>query len=92
MSPAEARQRGRYVLENHEHVDVLIAWSVPTLDGVVVHFEELWSRREAIALAPGVEVQRPAIDDLILTKRFANRPKDAEDVRLLRVMKDEGHR
>jgi hypothetical protein len=92
VSPTEARRRDRYVLENHEHVDVLIARSVQTLDGIVVHFEELWSRRQSIALAPGVKVQRPTIDDLILTKRFANRPKDAEDIRFLRVMKDEGRR
>lgn len=33
--PAEARARGRYVLENDEHVDVLVARSVPTVDGIV---------------------------------------------------------
>ena len=30
-----------------------------------------------------------AIDDLILTKRFASRPKDLEDVRLLNILKAE---
>jgi hypothetical protein len=30
----------------------------------------------------------PAIDDLILTKRFAARPKDAEDIRLLERLKE----
>jgi hypothetical protein len=46
-----ARRRGRYTLENDEHV--------------------------------------PTIDDLILTKRFANRPKDLEDIRLLTILRDE---
>lgn len=90
VSPEVARQRGRYFLENHEHVDVLIARSVPTLNGTVVEFEKLWSRRQSITLAPGIAVQRPAIDDLILTKLFANRPKDAEDIRLLNALKAEG--
>src|SRR3954470_4277317 len=30
--PAAARQRGRYVLENDERVDVLLERSVPTID------------------------------------------------------------
>lgn len=32
-SPDEARARGRYVLENDEHVDVLVARAVSTVDG-----------------------------------------------------------
>jgi hypothetical protein len=90
VSPDVARQRGRYVIENHEHVDVLIARTVPTVDGTVVEFDALWSRRQSMTLAPGIAVQRPAIDDLILTKQSANRPKDAEDIRLLTALKAEG--
>ena len=86
----EARRRGRYVLENDEHVDVLVARSMTTIDGVALEFEDLWARRQSVALAPGVDVQRPAIDDLILTKRFADRPKDLEDIRLLRMLKEDG--
>jgi hypothetical protein len=84
-----ARGRGRYVLENDEHVDVLVARVVPTVEGVAVAFDDLWHRRRAVALAPGVPVQLPALDDLILTKRFANRPKDLEDIRLLTILKQE---
>jgi hypothetical protein len=87
-----ARRRGRYVVENDEHVDVLVARSVPTVDGVDVAFEDVWARRRAVTLAPGVDVHVPAIDDLILTKRFADRPKDLEDVRVLRMLKAEGQR
>jgi hypothetical protein len=89
VSPDDARRRGRYALENDEHVDVLVARSVPTVDGVTVAFDEVWRRRRAIALAPGTDVQTPSIDDLILTKRFANRPRDAEDIRLLQILKGE---
>lgn len=90
VDPEEARRRGRYVVENDEHVDVLIARSLTTADGVQVNFEDVWGRRQTVRLAPGIEVHRPAIDDLILTKRFADRPKDLEDIRLLRILKSEG--
>jgi hypothetical protein len=90
VDPEEARRRGRYAVENDEHVDVLVARSITTVDGVQVDFERVWAQRRPVALAAGVEVQRPAIDDLILTKRFADRPKDLEDIRLLRMLKAEG--
>ena len=32
----------------------------------------------------------PALDDLILTKRFGGRPKDLEDIRLLEALRKEG--
>jgi hypothetical protein len=88
--PEAARRRGRYALENDEHVDVLVARSVPTTDGVDVSFEDVWTRRRPVALGELVDVQLPAIDDLILTKRFASRPKDLEDIRLLNLLKTEG--
>lgn len=88
--PEEARARGRYVLENDERVDVLVARSVPTTDGVGVAFDGLWERRQLLVIAPGVEVAVPTIDDLILTKRFASRPKDLEDIRLLETLRSEG--
>lgn len=88
-SPDEARQRGRFVLQNDELVDVLLARSVSTVDRVLVTFDEVWSRRRTVELAPGVTVSIPTLDDLILTKRFAARPKDLEDIRLLEVLKAE---
>ena len=89
FEPAAARRRGRYVLQNDEHVDVLVARSVPTTDGVEVDFEEVWARRVGLNLGPGVDVQIPSVEDLILTKRFAARPKDLEDIRLLRILQSE---
>jgi hypothetical protein len=86
-APAEARGRGRYVLENGEHVDVLIARSVPTIDGQRVVFDGVWARHEAIELEPGTTIAVPSLDDLEATKRFAARPKDAEDLRLLRALR-----
>ncbi len=91
-TPDDARRRGRYAVENAEHVDVLVARAVTTVDGVVVTFEDIWSRRRTMSLEPDVHVQIPARDDLILTKRFADRPKDIEDIRLIRALDSEGER
>ena len=85
-TPDEARSHGRYVLENDEHVDVRVARSMPTIGGPDVHFESLWERRQQV-IVDGASVFVPSIDDLILTKRIATRPKDLEDIRLLEILK-----
>lgn len=87
--PDEARMRGRYVLENDERVDVLVARSVPTSQGETVAFDDVWADRRALSLPGGVRVEMPSLDDLIRTKQFGSRPKDAEDVRLLRALRDD---
>lgn len=86
-TPDEARQNGRYVVEGDEHVDVLVARAVSTVDGVMVAFEDVWSHRVMLPIAPGVEVAIPSIDDLILTKKFGARPRDADDIRWLQQLK-----
>ncbi len=88
-TPEEARNRGRYVLENDERVDVLVARTVPTVDGVRVAFDDVWSRRRGLDVAPAATLAVPHIDDLILTKRFGGRPKDLEDIRLLEALRKE---
>jgi hypothetical protein len=85
-SPDDARRAGRYVLENDEHVDVLVAHSMPTTDGLIVRFDEVWQRRRIVPLAAETSVALPAIRDLVLTKRFGSRPKDLEDIRLLQIL------
>jgi hypothetical protein len=72
-----------------ERIDVLVAKAVPTVDGERVEFEPLWARREEMEVALGVRLAVPSIDDLILTKRIGGRPKDAEDIRLLRARSEE---
>lgn len=86
-TPDEARAKGRYVLENDEHVDVLVARSCSTIDGLAIAFDDLWERRQLLPISEGVSIAMPSIDDLILTKRFAARPRDAEDVRLLEALR-----
>ena len=86
-SPDEARGVGRYVLENDERVDVLVARQITAVDGDIVIFDDVWSRREMVEAAPGVTIAIPSIADLIRTKRFGARPKDAEDIRMLEVLR-----
>lgn len=91
-TPEEARTHGRYMLQNDETVDVLVARSVPTVDGVRVSFDDVWERRQQVVVADGVRIQLPSVEDLILTKRFGARPKDAEDIRLLEAVRSRDHR
>ena len=85
--PSAARAAGRYVLENSERVDVLVAREVPTVDGERVRFDDVWVRRIVLDLGHQLGLGLPCLDDLILTKRFGARPKDAEDVRMLLALR-----
>jgi hypothetical protein len=77
--------KGFYRLEGDEIVDVWVARSIPTVDGSRVSFDDLWSRRQQVEVS-GAIVNLPTIEDLILTKRFGNRPKDAQDIHLLQAL------
>ena len=83
----EARGRGRYVLQNDEIVDVLVARSVTTIEGIRLAFDDVWGRRRTVSFRDETEVALPTVADLISTKRFAARPKDLEDIRLLEVLR-----
>jgi len=85
-TPEEARQRGRYVLENGEHIDVLIARAATTKLGETVRFDEVWERRELIDFVPGVRIAIPSIADHIRTKQWAMRAKDIGDIQLLEAL------
>ena len=86
-SPEDARARGRYVLENGEHIDVLLSRSRATAKGDILSFEDAWTRREQIGLGDGVSIDIPCIDDLIRTKEWAMRAKDIGDIQLLEALR-----
>jgi hypothetical protein len=86
-SPEEARKNGRYVIEGDEHVDVLVARAVGTIDGELVAFEDVWSRRIFLPVSDDVTIAVPCIEDLIRTKKFGARPRDADDIRWLEKLK-----
>jgi hypothetical protein len=86
-TPEEALATGRYVLENDEKVDVLVARTVFTVDRVRVAFEDIWTQCQIIEIAPSAKIAIPSLENLILTKRFSSRPKDAEDIRMLEALR-----
>jgi hypothetical protein len=81
----EARATGRYVFENDIRVDVMVARSASTPDGVRLDFDGAWERRQTLDLGDGLLLALPSIDDLITTKRWASRPKDMIDIQWLEV-------
>src|SRR3954467_3481483 len=58
-SPDEARSHGRYVLENDERIDVLVARVVPAIGGPRVAFDDVWARRRVLELDLGTTVHLP---------------------------------
>ena len=50
-TPDEAQRVGRYVLENGERVDVLVARQVSTQDAVHVRFDDVFARAERVRTA-----------------------------------------
>jgi hypothetical protein len=86
--PVEARKRSRYVLENDERVDVLVARASSTKDGEQVKFDACWERRQEVPYKPGLMIRVPSIDDLIRTKRWSMRNKDVADIELLAAIRD----
>jgi hypothetical protein len=88
-TPAEARVRGRYVLENGEHIDVMVARAQTAKDGERLSFDDAWQRKVAVPFA-GIVVHVPCIEDLIRTKRWAMRAKDVADIQLLEMLRRSG--
>ena len=89
-SPAEARATGRYVLENGERVDVMVARAKATPDGTALDFDSAWLRRRTIDVVDGVRVHLPSLDDLITTKRWGSRPRDIVDIQYLEQLRTRG--
>ncbi len=84
-TPEEARATGRYVFENDLRVDVRVARSASTPEGVSLPFDDAWARRQQVEVGEGITLHLPSIDDLILTKRWGSRPKDLIDIQWLEV-------
>jgi hypothetical protein len=86
-SPDEARRAGRYVLENGEHVDVMVARAKTDSEDHALDFDSAWSRRQTIEVAPGVAVHLPSLEELIATKRWASRPRDVVDIQYIEQLR-----
>jgi hypothetical protein len=84
-TPTRARETGRYVLENGERIDVMVARAATEPGGVTLSFVDAWDRRQSLSLY-GSTVCLPSIDDLVLTKRWGSRPKDMLDIQWLKTL------
>jgi len=69
---------------------VLVARQAPTKEGMAVRFDDVWSRRQSIPYTVQIHIAVPSVDDLILTKRWSLRPKDIDDIELLRKLQGNG--
>jgi hypothetical protein len=86
-SPEEARSRGRYVLEDGDHIDVMVARSQAAPDGEHLAFDDAWSRRQALAVSTSSKIHLPHLEDLISTKRWGGRPRDLMDIEALEALR-----
>lgn len=86
-TPDAARKTGRYVLENGEHIDVMVARAASTRDGTRLDFDEAWGRRQVLEAGAGITVALPSIADLIITKMWSARAKDIGDIQLLETLR-----
>lgn len=85
--PEEARKRGRYVLENGQRIDVLIARAATAPSNETLTFEQAWAERQHLAVGGDLYVDLPSVDHLIITKRWGSRPRDLVDIEWLTLLK-----
>ena len=69
----------------HGRVDTMVA--IPDAEGLPVDYRELASRAEVLGLL-GVEVEVASLEDVIISKEFAGRAKDALSLPELRRLRD----
>ena len=86
-APDQARLLGRYVIENGERIDVMVARAASTPAGESLAFADAWARRTRLEVFDGVFADLPCLDDLILTKRWGSRPRDLADIEWLGLLK-----
>jgi hypothetical protein len=82
-TPGDARKVGRYVIENGERIDVIVARSKAAPNGDVLTFDDAWAMRQHLELGAGLRAALPCIEDLVTTKRWACRAKDLVDIQFL---------
>lgn len=85
--PDIARQRGRYVLENGQHIDVMVARAKSATDAAGLTFDDAWAARQTLVIEGALTAHLPSIEHLIVTKRWASRPRDLVDIEWLTLFK-----
>jgi hypothetical protein len=78
-------ERGMMVFNLYHPTDPLL--SVDLFVDSPLPFDELWARAESIPLPSG-SVRVASIEDLIMLKRKAGRPRDLADIEALEALRD----
>lgn len=88
LSPEELTKHFKFKLENDFAVDIFRAKSFYSSEKRFT-FEELFARKVVAKGEEGLELNLPAIDDLIALKKLRSAPKDLEDIKYLKALKEE---
>ncbi|MFA4967427.1 MAG: hypothetical protein WC624_04335 [Candidatus Margulisiibacteriota bacterium] len=78
----------KFRLENDFIVDVFRARSLSLGKGKKITFEDIYSRRNVLKGASGLELNLPSIEDLISLKKLRSSPKDLLDIQYLQAIKN----
>lgn len=77
----------KFKLENDFAIDIFYAKYFSSGKGKKLSFEELYKRKALAKGEEGLEINLPAIDDLIALKKLRSLPKDLEDIKYLKFLK-----
>lgn len=87
LSLEAMKKHFKFRLENSFIVDVFKAKNIGIGKGKVITFEEIYARRNVLKGETGLELNLPAIDDLITLKKLRSLPKDLQDIEYLKKIK-----
>lgn len=87
LSKAKIKKHFKFRLENDIAIDVFCAKHFSIGKGQKISFSDLYDRRNVAKGETGLQINLPAIDDLIALKKLASRPKDIEDIKYLEGIK-----
>jgi hypothetical protein len=79
------RAHFKFRLENDFVVDVFRARSL-AVEGKKITFDQMYDRRKALKGETELEINVPAIEDLIALKKQRALPKDLEDIKYLKAL------
>ena len=90
VEPGRLRRVFKFKLENDVTIDVYRAKNYRNLEGEKLTFDELYGRRKVVRDPEGLEINLPAIEDLIALKKIRWSEKDREDIRYLERLRERG--
>ena len=87
VSKEELKKLFKFKLENEFIIDVFRAKALSSPNTGKIVFDEIFKRKVVAKDTSGLEINLPAIDDLILLKKLRSSPKDLIDIEYLKQIK-----